>query len=165
MKACRSRYLSPGMTTLLHLIIARAISRPRRYSPAATDNLCATALTVAQSARSGRSRCIFSPMSTTPEDLERVTSLVLQFLESKAFFGAERALRTELALALEACERDPSALQKHSLFRERAGAVARHRRAYQRRGRVAHSRLYATAPPDEPDGCRAGRCGGRLRGQ
>ena len=55
-------------------------------------------------------------MSTTPEDLERVTSLVLQFLESKAFFGAERALRTELALALEACERDPSALQKHSLF-------------------------------------------------
>ena len=66
-------------------------------------------------------------MSTTPEDLERVTSLVLQFLESKAFFGAERALRTELALALEACERDPSALQKHSLFASELEQLLPHR--------------------------------------
>lgn len=44
-------------------------------------------------------------------DLERVTSLVLQFLESKSFFGAERALRTELALVLQACESDATALQ------------------------------------------------------
>ena len=46
-----------------------------------------------------------------PDELERVSSLVLQFLESKSFFGAERALRVELALALEACQKDEDALQ------------------------------------------------------
>ena len=45
------------------------------------------------------------------EQLEQVTSLVLQFLESKSFFNAERALRAELALALEACEQDEEAMK------------------------------------------------------
>jgi hypothetical protein len=44
------------------------------------------------------------PRMANAEDLERVTSLVLQFLESKAFFNAERALRAELALALQSYE-------------------------------------------------------------
>ena len=44
-------------------------------------------------------------------ELEQVTTIVLQYLESKSFFGAERALRAELALALEACEHDANAMK------------------------------------------------------
>ena len=45
------------------------------------------------------------------EDLEQVAGLVLQFLESKSFFSAERALQAELALAREACEHDSGAMK------------------------------------------------------
>lgn len=40
------------------------------------------------------------------QELEDVTTLVLQYLESKSFFGAERALRAELALSLQEAEDD-----------------------------------------------------------
>ena len=45
-------------------------------------------------------------------DLEKVASLVLGFLESKSFAGAERALRAELAIALSAAEQDESTYRK-----------------------------------------------------
>ena len=48
------------------------------------------------------------------QQLEELTTLVLQYLESKSFFGAERALRAELALALDACEEDEHALKVRS---------------------------------------------------
>ena len=57
-------------------------------------------------------------------DTEHLATLVLGFLESKSFFGAERALRVELALAIEACEKDEHALK---VPRARAASSARDR--------------------------------------
>ena len=52
--------------------------------------------------------------------LEELMELVLQFLESKSFFSTERALRTELALALEEQKQDKNAVQvrakRHALL-------------------------------------------------
>lgn len=48
--------------------------------------------------------------------LEHVTGLVLQFLESKSFFSAERALRAELAVALQRQQQAPDALRRANLF-------------------------------------------------
>ena len=56
-------------------------------------------------------------MATTSEtQFARVTSMIVQYLESKSLQVAARAVRTEVGVALGMIEEDPKALLERDLF-------------------------------------------------